>query len=324
MRCEQSHGHPSSFSKFSSSSNSLTKASDSSWASPVAEVLTGRWAHCSRASPCPFTGALCTATQTSSPDQPAFAPRPLLHAARSRPRAPDVSDVWPALPSKWPWPTGFPVQINVSFQRPISLVTWQPRQLLVPTLGSFLGEIWAPNSQGKERWERQATPKWYLVVLTSKVTYRTGLCWAPQEESISAPACQNLYSLYRGLNRFQSCTVQVVSRHFTFSRLHPWKMAIALGLVGRMYIKNKGGAEAPPIARVHLEGQPVVMSSQWPPPTVASGTKELLWWVKTWSETWVLIWYDCVCTGQTESVNPAILCWGQEWQGEGEPLRALL
>ena len=57
-------------------------------------------------------------------------------------------------------------------------------------------------------------------------------------------------------------------QHIALIRLCPWKQ-FPLGKSGQnIHSKDTGGGEEPPIPWFQVRGQPVVMSSWWPPPTL--------------------------------------------------------
>ena len=85
----------------------------------------------------------------------------------------------------------------------------------------------------------------------------------------SLHAAARIWKVYReALTMFISIQSRWSQPQLTLSRLHPWNQ-LPLGECGvKCTFRGQGRGEEPPIARVQLEGQPTVTSSQWPPPTL--------------------------------------------------------
>ena len=131
----------------------------------------------------------------------------------------------------------------------------------------FVGLQTGPCTQRARRdWrKKRPTPDRQVTVLISRETCIGGL---PQDKKIPAPAHQTLRGLYVGLGWVQSCILSRQSQQpLTLSRLCPWNSSYCGNSGQNIHFKDRGGEEEPLTAQVQLMGQPVVTSSQWPPPT---------------------------------------------------------
>lgn len=116
------------------------------------------------------------------------------------------------------------------------------------------GEIWnwpPYGGQGQKK-ERGRPLQMGGAGLESKGTYLRGLCWVLQGK-VSTPACQNLRSLKRGLDRVQSYTPSRWSRHCSL-KAASLRMAPVVGKVVKIHIVHpRGGGvggKEPQITRV--------------------------------------------------------------------------
>lgn len=151
---------------------------------------------------------------------------------------------------------------DASFPRPIYLVTWLPHQLSDPTLGSFLGETWAPYPEGQRERKRRAAAEWCAVVLTSKGPHQQaclGHCKRKGSPNLPAIILTVYTEALMGFSHMYHPDGLTTPYSLQFASL---KRAPTVGSEGRAYIKDRGSREAPVITRVHLEGQPVVTFSQ--------------------------------------------------------------
>ena len=113
--------------------------------------------------------------------------------------------------------------------------------------------------------KKQATPDRQVAGVMSKRTYIQGLSWAARRGVDLHPTCQNLKSLYRGLNSVQS---HIPSRrsyqHIALSQGCILENSSHCGNGGHnTHSKARGGDVEPLIAQILLKGPLIVMSSWW-------------------------------------------------------------